>query len=355
MVGLGLRKEAPKVGVVTRTRARRGGSADGYDASIMHREVAATLATWTVTVDASDEELGRRLRVAQHDVRACLLTSRCPLVDPRPSAGRPSRFCDNAIVARRRLAVAVPLETLERYRDMARELRRRLKECAGSELRKPRTRARYYKRNESPASDVKSVELDPRAHRCGAQVETGKRIARAADGALVRVAGGLYGCARHRRPLRDAAYVELDILYAGGAGGIAVGVAPESQCIDKMVGSIPGSLALHSAAQLVVNGQWMDAPCEAQFGTGDVVGVRTAIDGNHVRLTYTVNGVHVADVSNVVDVASVHLVVSLLRPGSRVAVRCCAHDWHYAGDGALSLCQSSADRADQHWSAVLTP
>lgn len=59
-----------------------------------------------------------------------------------------------------------------------------------------------------------------------------------------------------------------------------------------MVGSIPGSLALHSAAQLMVNGHWMNAPYEAQFGTSNVVGVRTATDGNRVRLTYTVSGVH---------------------------------------------------------------
>lgn len=65
-----------------------------------------------------------------------------------------------------------------------------------------------------------------------------------------------------------------------------MGVAHDSQCLDKMVESIRGSLELNYAAKLAVNGQRMDAPCEAQFVTGSGAGMRTAIDGSRATDLY---------------------------------------------------------------------
>lgn len=398
-----LRETPLQVGLVTCTRPAYptvscgiADAHDAYDARIMHRPVPASLATWTVVVDASDSDLANALRLAEHDVRAFLLTSRTPLVDPRPCTERPRRFCD-ATPSRAR-AAPLALSTLQHFRDVAADLRSRLSfltaaaaDCTPDGTAPTRSRARYYARpaaavpvpvDDSPASssasDVASLEPGSSSPGCCAHAERGSHILCVSDGsrALVRAHGGLYAGARHTRPLApgERAYAELHVLYAGGAGGLAVGLAPASAPLDKLVGAQKATLALHSAARIIVAGEWRDCDNIAArpFGTGDVVGVlcSVALDGAVVA-RFSVNGTPVADVKGdqaIADAARagdrIHLAVSLLRPGARVAIRCCPADWHYSPflddpAGASPLCNPRSsvpckNRADAT-SAVLTP
>lgn len=387
-----LRHHAPQVGLATSstpiTPDRTATTA--YDARIMHRAVAAVPERLTVVRDASDEQLAHALGISPDQVRASILTSRTPIVDPRPPATPANpHTCASAAETTYRRPVMLPISLLQRYRDMAVDLRTRLEALENATPR--RNKQQYYAPvkpealsiDASTSSDDSSVvgSFEPtsiipvqRRNVCGFS-KRGRFVGSVQDSknTIVRRAGGLYSGARHSRFVSrgESCYLEFYLEYAGGQGGIAIGVANQLYSIDKMVGLGAGSMAIHSDAKFVRAGKWSQADT-APFGTGDTVGVCVSVGTKgRVVMRVHVNSEFVGEIvgddalsKNVAAGQGVQVMVSMLRPGTRVVMNCCPSRWrNYPFEGRSrvgALCGDAKkcrvfDHDDHRTSAVLTP
>ena len=398
-----LRKKILRVGLATQTSTKQAESPlpshDDYDARIMHRAVPATLQTVTVLVDANDYQIARALRLDPRDVRTSWITSRTPVIDPRPSPV-PTRphACATFVERRYRHAPMVPIQVLQKYRDMAVLLRQRLStiQNAESNSRTPISSPPVQcEQNDSstvpsivPSSaescvgsyEPASVMCPPFASKCCSFSHCGKRIRFNADDnrSVVRTKGGLYSGARHAQLLRrgDSAYIEFDFSSDTDLSGVAVGVATEKYGIDTMVGAKPGSMALHSQPKFVVGGQWDDPQREIEpLRASDTVGLMISLSKSRVVMRTAVNGVFVGEMTGddtlckaVDDGLAVQVMVSMFRSGTSVRVNCCPTEWKYSpakiwGRNLTALCapKTVAKNSKQilvavdDMSAVLTP
>jgi len=352
-----------------------------FDARIMHREVPAELRNWTVRQDASDTLLSDRLGVAAKDIEASWLTSRSPLVDPRP----PPTTCSS-----------------QRYRDLASNLRSRLESLLISEITPPRNTDKYY--SHKPLKPLTSLSIDddysynynynykpssllsnsssssiPR-HCCGFN-SLGKCVKKApscddsTSSVVIRTKGGLYSGAKHTRPIvrGETVYTEIEVLYAGGTGGIAVGVAEDDYSLDAMVGAKRQSMALHSEGKVVTNGKWSTDNTDKHalpYGTGDIVGLFvTHSKTGRIVMRTSVNGKFSGEINGESQGKKVYVMASMLRQGARVELRCCREEWRYSpfytGCMGNPICAPrsciedklirSEKEQDDNTSAVLTP
>lgn len=399
-----LRAVPPLVGLVVEhsivtpnTTASDSNATSNYDPRIMHTAISAELEQWVVTVDASDDDIARALDVPHFEVRTNWLTSRTPLVDPRPPPSAFSRYREG-----RTRAAPVPLSQIQKFRDLAVELRARLKDVAvengviTTPIRPSRRKDRYYasvavppvalsiERESSPDSAPSDVgSFEPLSHLSVAAetassstvgsgielLEIGRYVkCTGADGVLVRGSGGLYSGVRHGRGLApgECAYIELYVQYAGGQGGLAIGACTSSYALDTMVGGKLGSVALHSEARVVRAGHWSDASggyC-ARFGSGDTVGVLMSVSKRgRVLLRISVNGAHAGEVVGdetmrqaAADGARTHIQVSMFRPGARVALRDSPQDWKFDTSSSRPLWKPHRlGGSEDVGSQVLTP
>ncbi len=384
-----VRLQAPLVGLATEVKpiATNNDADDAYDARIMHRAVSADLHLVTVLRDASDQQLATALSLTPAQVRGTILTSRTPVVDPRPPrVPATPHVCAPAAETRYRRPTMVPLSLLQRYRDMAVQLRTRLEALVEEPV--TRSTTQYYA---PPKPEALSIELStgsndsssvvgsfeptsiiPGNSACCGLGKRGRFVRAEGRNMVVRGAGGLYSGARCERALRrgECVYVEAYVAYAGGKGGLAIGVANQLYNIDKMVGALAGSMAVHSDAKVVRSGKWSELPHAVPFGTGDTVGLFVSVSkAGRVVMRVHVNGEFVGEVVGddtltkmVADGQGVNVMVSMLRPGARIALRCCPAEWRYSpftGRAAVApVCSEPLplkNRTYDRTSAVLTP